>query len=78
MEVENIPRRIERTFSSVSALVDSGLSFFINESMALRRGLTIKSATPLEQLTHEITAVHSGSNPFIEKIIKELKRLRDV
>lgn len=78
LEMENIPHRIERTFSSVSALVDSGLSFFINESLALRRGLTIKSATSLEQLTHEITAVYSGSNPFIEKIIKELKRLRNV
>ena len=78
LEVEKIPYRIERTFSSVSALVDSGLSFFINESLALRRGLTIKSATSLEQLTHEITAVHSGSNSFIEKIIKELKRLQNV
>ncbi len=78
LEVKNIPHRIERTFSSVSALVDSGLSFFINESLALRRGLTIKSATSLEQLTHEITAVYSGSNPFIEKIIRELKRLRNV
>ena len=78
LELENIPYKIERTFSSMPALVDSGLSFFINESLALRRGVSVKSITSPEQLTHEITAVYSGNNPFIEKIIKELKRLRNM
>ena len=59
-------------------MIDSGLSFFINESMALRRGLAIKSSTSAEQLVHEITAVYSRANPFVEKIIHELKRLQIV
>ncbi|WP_400208379.1 LysR family transcriptional regulator [Candidatus Methanomassiliicoccus intestinalis] len=78
LDSQEIPYRIERVFTSVPALIDSGLSFFINESMALRRGLAIKSSTSAEQLVHEITAVYSRANPFVEKIIHELKRLQIV
>lgn len=76
LEYTGIPHNIERTFTSISSLIDSGLSFFINESIALRRGLNIKSALPPEQLRHEITAVYSEDNEYIRRIIHELKRQR--
>ena len=76
LEYAGIPYNIERTFTSISSLIDSGLSFFINESIAMRRGLNIKSTLSSEQLKHEITAVYSKDDEYIHKIIHELKRQR--
>ncbi len=65
---------IERTFRSLEMMVDSGLSFFVNESLALRKGMRIKSDTDPSRLEHKLNAVYRKETPHARKVLAELKR----
>jgi len=65
---------VERTFRSLDMMADSGLSYFVNESLALRRGLHLRSDTDPEKLAHSINAVYSKETSRIRKLVGELKR----
>ncbi|WP_019177713.1 LysR family transcriptional regulator [Methanomassiliicoccus luminyensis] len=74
LESRNVPYSVERTYRSLNAMADSGLSFFVNESLALRRGMHIRSATEPSILSHQITAVYRKETPTVRKVAGELKR----
>lgn len=67
---------IERTETSLSALLRSNLSFFVNESLAMRKGLPLRSATDPDLLKHKILAVYWQSVPAVDGLLRELSRRR--
>jgi DNA-binding transcriptional LysR family regulator len=58
--LQSAGRRFEvaRSYLSAQSLEASDLSYFINESLAARRGMRLRSATDPELLRHQILAVH--------------------
>jgi DNA-binding transcriptional LysR family regulator len=65
---------VERTYRSLEAMADSGLSFFVNESLALRKGMRIRSDTDPAKLAHQLNAVYRAETPKARKVLAELKR----
>jgi hypothetical protein len=65
---------IERTYRSLEMMADSGLSFFVNESLALRKGLRIKSDTDPSRLEHKLNAVYRKETPRTRRVLAELER----
>ena len=68
--------RIERAERSLASLVRSNLSFFVNESLAARKGLKLKSDTDPRLLKHEIIALYHEERPDIASLLLELKKQR--
>jgi len=64
---------VEGAYRSISALRSSGLSFFINESLALRKGLKLRSATDPGRLEHRISAVYREESRVVSRVIDGLK-----
>jgi DNA-binding transcriptional LysR family regulator len=73
LEAEGIDFTIQRTYRSVPALLNSGLSFFINESLVARRGLKIRSATDPRKLAHKITAAYEDESK-VGRLLNRLKK----
>jgi DNA-binding transcriptional LysR family regulator len=67
---------IEGKTRTVAQLVRSNRSFFINESLAMRKGLKLVSAIDPQLLTHKILALFYESRPEISWLLRELKRER--
>jgi len=65
---------IEHSYRSIPALLASGRSFFINESLALRKGLRIKSATDPAYLEHRINAVYRKETSIVRRLVRRLRR----
>lgn len=65
---------VERTFRSLEMMADSGLSFFVNESLALRKGMKLKSDTDPAKLEHKLNAVYRKETTQARKVLAELKR----
>ena len=76
LEVNGRTYRIERTERSLASLVRSNLSFFVNESLAARKGLKIKSDTDPRLLKHEIVALYHEERPDVVSLLLELKKQR--
>ncbi len=74
LETRGVEHRIERTFRSPELLVKSDLSFFLNESLALRKGIKLRSATDPGILAHQINAVYRKGTPAVRKIVAEIRR----
>jgi DNA-binding transcriptional LysR family regulator len=74
LEASGTPYKVERTYRSLEMLSSSGLSYFVNESLALRKGLKIKSDTNPALLEHELNAVYRKETSFIRKLLVELQR----
>jgi molybdate transport repressor ModE-like protein len=68
--------QVERTERSLTALVRSNLSFFVNESLAARKGLKLKSDTDPRLLRHEIIAIYREERADIASLLLELKKER--
>jgi len=62
----------EKEEHSLSSLIRSNKSFFVNESLALRKGLNLKSATDPELLRHKILGIYWERTPEISAMIKEM------
>ncbi len=58
------------------SLLRSNKSYFINESLALKKGLRLSSATDPNLLTYEILALHRGQKDTVSWLLRELKRER--
>jgi DNA-binding transcriptional LysR family regulator len=67
---------VERTERSLTSLMNSNMSFFVNESLAARKGLKIKSDTDPRLLRHEIMALYHEERPDIASLLLELKKQR--
>lgn len=65
---------IEGTTRSLGQLLRSNRSFFINESLALRKGLKLQSATDPNLLAHEIIALYQSDSPPASWLVRELKK----
>ncbi|NLT37353.1 MAG: LysR family transcriptional regulator [Methanomassiliicoccus sp.] len=74
LETQGIEHRIERTFRSPEMLIRSDLSFFLNESLALRRGIKLRSDTDPGFLAHQINAVYRKGTPAVRRIVAEIRR----
>ena len=68
------PFKVDRTIRSVPALLSSGLSFFINESLAARKGLRMRSDTDPNVLSHKIFAAYRSAD--VSKLVRELRMER--
>lgn len=66
---------VVRTFRSPELMAASGLSFFINESLALRKGLRIRSDTDPARLVHKINAVYRQETSRVRKLVSALRKV---
>jgi DNA-binding transcriptional LysR family regulator len=73
-----VDHEVVRTFRSLELMVSSGLSFFINESMAMRRGLKLRSATDPSLLSHQINAAYRMETSKVRRLVSELRKLGGV
>ncbi len=77
LKQNNIPFRVARFVSESGGLLDCRLSFFINESLALRRGLTRRSiSTKIISDVVILGVVHEDSETKVAGVLKELTRSR--
>jgi molybdate transport repressor ModE-like protein len=76
LEVSGRTYRVERAERSLTSLMHSNMSFFVNESLAARKGLKIKSDTDPRLLRHEIIALYREERPDIASLLLELKKQR--
>lgn len=74
LESIEVEHRIERYYRSPDLMVASGLSFFLNESLAMRKGLKVRSDTDPDKLAHKISAVYRKETAPAMKILAELRR----
>lgn len=74
LETRGVDHRVERTFRSPELMIRSGLSFFLNESLALRKGIKIRSDTDPCNLAHQINAVFRKGTPAVRRTVTEIRR----
>jgi DNA-binding transcriptional LysR family regulator len=67
---------IEGKTRVVSHLLRSNRSFFINESLAMRKGLKLISAIDPQLFSHKILALFYEERPEVTWLLRELKRER--
>lgn len=75
LESAGVEHEIVRHFRSPEMMIASGLSFFINESLALRRGLKLKSDTDPAKMTHQINAVYRKETPQVRRLVSALRKV---
>jgi DNA-binding transcriptional LysR family regulator len=75
LESAGTPFDVIRTFRSPELMASSGLSFFLSESLALRRGMRIRSDTDPALLVHSINAVYRKETPRARKLAAEMRKL---
>jgi len=75
LQSTGVEHSIVRTFRSPEMMVASGLSYFINESLALRKGLKVRSDTDPAKLVHQINAVYRKETPKVRKLVTALRRV---
>ena len=74
---QGIPYNVVRFVSDSDGLFDSRLSFFINENLALRKGITRRSSSTKHISEYTIFAVvHEDSEQKVLGMLKELTRAR--
>ena len=77
LEEQGIPYKVVRFVSESNSLLDSRLSFFINENLALRKGLTRRSfSTRLISDYAILAVVHEDSETKVQGVLSELTRGR--
>jgi DNA-binding transcriptional LysR family regulator len=67
---------IERETRSINQLVRSKRSFFVNESLALRKGFRLSSDIDPNLLAHKILALFYEERPPLSWLLRELKKER--
>ncbi|HPP44447.1 MAG TPA: hypothetical protein PK446_01485, partial [Methanomassiliicoccaceae archaeon] len=73
LELTGSRYEVEGAYRSLSALQRSGLSFFVNESLALRKRLDLRSATDPSLLEHRINAVYREESNFVRDLVGALR-----
>jgi len=77
LDTNGIPYEVVRFVSESDGLLDSRLSFFINESLSLRKGLTRRSMSTKLITDYSILAVvHEDSEAKVQGVLNELTRGR--
>ena len=75
LESAEVEHEIVQAYRSPEIMMSSGLSFFINESLVLRRGLKLKSDTDPAKLAHQINAVYRKETPKVRGLIAALRKV---
>lgn len=73
LQSQNIEHRIVGFTRNMETLLNSKCSFFINESLAMREGLSLKNAAKPKQLEHRIMALKSPKVRPLESIVERMK-----
>lgn len=76
LEASGKPFRVEAASRSLASMARSSLSFFVNESLALKKGYKLTSSTDPNLLSFKILALYQGKQPEVEWLLRELKRER--
>ena len=77
LEDKGLPYKVVRFVSESDSLLDSRLSFFINESLSLRKGITRRSISTKVITEYSILAVvHEDSEQKVQGVLNELTRNR--
>lgn len=77
LKEQGIPHKVVRFVSESDSLLDSRLSFFINESISLRKGLTRRSISTKVITDYTILGVvHEDSENKVQGVLMELTRGR--
>ena len=77
LEQQQIPYEVVRFISESDSLLDSKLSFFINESLALRKGFTRRSLSTSIISDYAIMGVvHEDSESKVAGVLRELLKHR--
>lgn len=77
LEEKGIPYKVVRFISESDGLLDSRLSFFINESLSLRKGVTRRTINTKHITEYSILAVvHEDSEQKVQGVLNELTRGR--
>lgn len=64
---------VERTTLLLDDLLDSGLSFFVDEILLLRRNMHLRSSTDQNLLRHSISAVYRHPSPQVDMLVRSLR-----
>ncbi len=77
LDEKGLPYNVVRFVSESDGLLDSRLSFFINESLSLRKGLTRRSINTKLVADYSILAVvHEDSEQKVQGVLNELTKGR--
>lgn len=77
LDEKGVPYNVVRFVSESDGLLDSRLSFFINESLSLRKGLTRRSINTKLITDYSILAVvHEDSEQKVQGVLNELTKGR--
>lgn len=76
--LDSVRRRysVEGSSRSLAMLLKGGRSFFINESLAMRKGLRLVSSVEPRLLEHKIMALYHEERPEATWLLRELRRER--
>ncbi|MFP4170035.1 MAG: LysR family transcriptional regulator [Methanomassiliicoccales archaeon] len=74
LEVNGRPYTVERTVGHLPTLIRSNLSFFVNHSLLVRKGIGLRSDTPAKYLRHKILAVMADRGPDTSRLVRELRK----
>ncbi len=67
---------VDAETSSLTELVNSGKSFFVDETMLYRKNLRFRSAVDPKVLRHAVTAIYRKETRNISRLIRMLERQR--
>ncbi|MDY6965480.1 MAG: LysR family transcriptional regulator [Halobacteriota archaeon] len=70
----NIDYSIESNLSGVESLLNSGRSYFINQSLVVRIGLDLTSQTPVSTFNHAIIAMILEESEELQVLVHEMKK----
>ncbi|MCQ2070512.1 MAG: LysR family transcriptional regulator [archaeon] len=73
LDTANRQYTIDAETYSLSEMLGSNKSFFVDEYLLTRKGLKLKSAVNPKMLRHSITAVYRSDNKTVRRIITALK-----
>lgn len=69
----NAHYEVDGKYRSLAMLQRSGRSFFINESLVLRKGIKLRSATDPARLEHRINAVYRTETDMVRKVVDAMR-----
>ncbi len=76
LESRGVRHKVKGVVRHLPALLDSNLSFFVNQSLLSRKGIRMRSATEPRLLRHKILAVYRKEDGEVSRLIRELRRHR--
>jgi molybdate transport repressor ModE-like protein len=77
LDLENVNYKIMGETRDYKQLLNSGHSFFINRSLAMRKGLDLESHTPSKMLIHSIFAVRIGEGGELDALMHTLSHIHE-